>query len=162
MVSRRVSSTKMSEEQRQNRKSQLARAIAKGQSVAEWTRHSGVAERTAYRWAKEAKFKAVVNSHRRRAIDQSVGRLTDKLTSAADAIVNLSETARSESVRLSASKADVRQRGRDARNTRGWKLRITELEEQFHARTGKRGEVAWVSLLLESGNLLIHPRNACG
>jgi len=65
-----------SEEQRQNRKSQLARAMAKGQSVAEWSRQSGVAERTAYRWAKESKFKAVVNSHRRRAIDQSVGRLT--------------------------------------------------------------------------------------
>ena len=59
MVSRRVSITKMSEEQRQNRKSQLARAMAKGQSVGEWSRQSGVAERTAYRWAKEAKFKAV-------------------------------------------------------------------------------------------------------
>ncbi len=141
MVSRRVSSTKMSEEQRQNRKSQLARAIAKGQSVAEWTRHSGVAERTAYRWAKEAKFKAVVNSHRRRAIDQSVGRLTAKLASAADAIVNLSETARSESVRLSASKAMFANVVAMSKYT-GLEERITELEEQFHARTGSAGGVA--------------------
>jgi phosphopantetheinyl transferase (holo-ACP synthase) len=136
-----VSITKMSEEQRQNRKSQLARAMAKGQSVAEWSRQSGVAERTAYRWAKEAKFKAVVNSHRRRAIDQSVGRLTDKLASAADAIVNLSETARSESVRLSAIKAMFASVVAMSKFT-GLEDRITELEEQYHARTGSACGVA--------------------
>jgi phosphopantetheinyl transferase (holo-ACP synthase) len=141
VVSRRVSITKMSEEQRQNRKSQLARAMAKGQSVGEWSRQSGVAERTAYRWAKEAKFKAVVNSHRRRALDQSVGRLTDKLASAADAIVNLSETARSESVRLSAIKAMFASVVAMSKFT-GLEDRITELEEQYHARTGSAGGVA--------------------
>jgi hypothetical protein len=131
----------MSEEQRQNRKAQLARAMAKGQSVAEWSRQSGVAERTAYRWAKDAKFKAAVNAHRRRAIDRSVGRLTDKLASAADAIVNLSETARSESVRLSASKAMFASVVAMSKFT-GLEERITELEEQFHARTGSAGCVA--------------------
>jgi hypothetical protein len=142
VVSRhRASITKMSEEKRQNHKSQLARAMAKGQSVAEWSRQSGVAQRTAYRWAKEAKFKAAVNSHRRRAIDHSVGRLTDKLASAADAIVKLSETAQSESVRLSAIKAMFGTVVAMSKFT-GLEERITELEEQFHARTGSAGGVA--------------------
>jgi phosphopantetheinyl transferase (holo-ACP synthase) len=137
----RVSITKMSEQKRQNRKSQLARAMAKGQSVAEWSRQSGVAERTAYRWAKEAKFKAAVNSHRRRAIDRSVGRLTDNLASAADAIVNLSATAQSESVRLSAIKVMFATVVAMSKFT-GLEERINELEEQFHARTGSAGCVA--------------------
>jgi hypothetical protein len=132
----RASITEMSEEQRQNRKSQLARAMAQGQSVADWSRQSGVAERTAYRWAKQAKFKAVVNSHRRRAIDQSVGRLTDKLVSAANAMVNLSETAQSESVRLSALKAmfaNVIAVSKFA----GLEERVNEIEEILNARPGR-------------------------
>ncbi len=131
----------MSEEQRQNRKSQLARAIAEGQSVAEWSRQSGVPERTAYRWAKEAKFKAVVNTHRRRAIDRSLGRLTDKLASAADVIAHLSKNAESESVKLSASKAMFASVVALSQFT-ALEERITELEERCQAETGSAGCVA--------------------
>jgi hypothetical protein len=131
----------MSEEKRQNHKTQLARAVANGQSVAEWSRQSGVAERTAYRWAKEAKFKSAVNSHRRKAIDQSLGRLTDKLASATDAIVNLSQTAQSESVRLAAIKAMVASVVAIS-NCTSLGDRITALEEQARARTGSAGGVA--------------------
>jgi hypothetical protein len=135
---RRVSITEMSEKQRQNRKSQLAHAMAKGQSVAAWSRQNGVALRTAYRWAKEAKFKTAVNSHRRRAIDQSVGRLTDKLADAADAIVELGKTAESESVRLSANKA-VFSTMITASRFAGLEQRMTEIEEILNARTGNTG-----------------------
>jgi predicted site-specific integrase-resolvase len=131
----------MSEEKRQNHKTQLARAVANGQSVAEWSRQSGVAERTAYRWAKEAKFKSAVNSHRRKAIDQSLGRLTDKLASATDAIVNLSQTAQSESVRLAAIKAMFANVVAIS-NFTSLVDRVTALEEQARARTGSAGGIA--------------------
>jgi len=131
----------MSEEQRQNHKAQLVRAVSNGQSVAEWSRQSGVAERTAYRWAKQAKFKSAVNSQRRKAIDQSLGRLTDKLAAATDAIVNLSETAQSESVRLAAIKAMFAHVVAISKFT-SLVDRVTALEEQARARTGSAGGVA--------------------
>jgi hypothetical protein len=131
----------MSEEKRQNHKTQLARAVANGQSVAEWSRQSGVAERTAYRWAKQAKFKSAVNSQRRKSIDQSLGRLTDNLASATDAIVNLSETAQSESVRLAAIKAMFANVVAISKFT-SLVDRVTALEEQARAPTGSAGGVA--------------------
>jgi hypothetical protein len=136
-----VSINNMSEEQRQNHKAQLVRAVSNGQSVAEWSRQSGVAERTAYRWAKQAKFKSAVNSQRRKAIDQSLGRLTDKLAAATDAIVNLSETAQSESVRLAAIKAMFAHVVAISKFT-SLVDRVTALEEQARARTGSAGGVA--------------------
>jgi len=125
----------MSEEQRQNRKSQLARAIAIGQSTVEWARQNGVPERTAYRWARDPKVKASVNSHRRKAIDQSLGVMSGQLTSAAEAIGDLGRNAASESVRLAALKAVFANMVAVSKFA-GLELRITELEEQFGARTG--------------------------
>jgi hypothetical protein len=128
----------MSEEQRRNRKAQLARAIAAGQSVAKWSQQNGVPKRTAYRWAKEAKVKAAVNSHRRRAIDRSLGRLADKLADAADSMIRLSEKAQSESVQLSAIKGMFDNVVAMAKFS-ALEERINELEGQFHARTGSAG-----------------------
>jgi hypothetical protein len=67
-----------------------------------------------------------------------VGRLTDKLASAADAMVGLSESAQSESVRPAAIKAMFATAIAMSKFT-GLEERIAELEEHFHARTGSAG-----------------------
>jgi hypothetical protein len=125
----------MSGEQRKNRKSNLARALAVGQSTAEWAVQNDVAERTAYRWAKEPKVRAAVEAHRRKFLNQAVGLLSGRLTRAAGAIADLGETAESESVRLSANKAVF------STMITGSKFavleqRMTEIEEILNARTG--------------------------
>ena len=83
-------------------KTQLAVAIAQGEAVASWANRNGVPERTAYRWAREPKVRAMVETIRRtrprsgRRSDDASGHLRR------EAIVNLGKSASSESVRLAA------------------------------------------------------------
>jgi hypothetical protein len=137
----RVSTTSMSQEQRKNRKSQLARAMASGQSTAEWARQNGVPERTAYRWARDPKVRASVNSHRRKALDQSLGVMSGQVTWAAEAIGDLGRTAASESVRLGALKA-VFYNLVAVSKFAGLELRLTELEDRFNGHGGSTNRPA--------------------
>src|SRR6516162_1568909 len=86
-------------------KTDLALAIAQGIAVAAWARANDVPKRTAYTWAKQPKVRAAVESIRRRAVDQAVGRMAKRVTWASDAIADLAKGAVSESVRLSALRA---------------------------------------------------------
>jgi predicted site-specific integrase-resolvase len=79
----------MSEERRNNMKARLARAIAQGSQVRQWARSHGVAERTAYRWARDPKVRTAVEAYRRRQVDRAVGRLAKRSPWAADAIKRL-------------------------------------------------------------------------
>jgi hypothetical protein len=79
----------------------LAAAIAEGTAVTKWASSNEVPERTAYRWAAEPEVRAEVESIRRRALDEAIGRLAKRATWAVDGIVELGENATSESVRLS-------------------------------------------------------------
>ena len=137
----RVSATAMSGEQRNSRKKQLVIALIEGKSLEDWARENGISRRTAYRWAKDPKVKAAVNSHRRTAVDQSLAVMSEQVTWAAQAIGELGKNAASESVRLGALKAVFANLVAVSKFAR-LEERITELEEQFHARTGSTGCVA--------------------
>jgi hypothetical protein len=125
----------MSDEERKKRKSQLARAVALGQSTEDWALQNGVAERTAYRWARDPKVKAVVNSHRRKALDHALGVMSGRVAGAARAIGALGQNAASESVQLGALKA-VFTNLLAVSKFAGVELRLTELEERFNGRSG--------------------------
>ena len=63
----------MGDEPRNNTKTQLALAVAQGFRVTKWTRTHGVPRRTAFRWAKDPQFRAVVEACRRRTMDLAIG-----------------------------------------------------------------------------------------
>jgi hypothetical protein len=87
------------------RKSELARALAKGSTVTDWAQINQVPDRTAYRWAGCRAVRDEVEAIRRDALDLAIGRLSEKATSAAEQIARLAEAAVSEAVRLQASRA---------------------------------------------------------
>jgi hypothetical protein len=125
----------MSDEARQNRKIDLAVAIARGTSPKIWAKANNVAKSTAYRWAGEPAVKARANKIRRRALDRSVGVLSTHVTWAARGIVKLADNAGSEAVKLSARRAIYSEM---IAVTRFGTLedRVTELEERTREHAG--------------------------
>ncbi len=79
--------------------------------------------------------RAAVASCRRRAVDRAIGRMVARAPWAADQIVKLGEIAASESVKLSALRAILSDMMK-VNEYAGLELRITEIEEQLHDRTG--------------------------
>ncbi len=119
----------MSEESPQDRKTQLAFAVAQGSSLKKWAEANNVSRATAYRWADEPEVKACANSIRRRALDRAVGLLSSRVTRAALGIVKLADTASSESVKLSALRA-IYSDMISASRFGGLEDRVAELEEE--------------------------------
>jgi hypothetical protein len=107
----------------------LAVAIAEGVSVGKWASSNEVPERTAYHWAALPEVRAEVESIRRRALDEAVGRLAKHATWAVDGIVDLGDNAASESVKLSAFRA-VLSDFIAVSNFAGLESRVAKLEEQ--------------------------------
>ena len=95
----------MDEMLKQSKKSELAFEIARGGSVIAWASKNGLAERTAFYWAKEPKVREEVEEYRRQSFDQALGRINSRATKAADGIFKLAESADSESVQLRAWQA---------------------------------------------------------
>jgi hypothetical protein len=95
----------MSTRNNESQKSDLALAMAMGQSVPAWARKNEVARRTAYNWSRSREVRAHVKRIRRRVIDRAVGRLSKNATAAADQIARLARGAKSEAVQLQASRA---------------------------------------------------------
>jgi hypothetical protein len=125
----------MTGESTNSQKMLLAAAIAEGTAVAEWASRTGVPERTAYHWAAQPEVRAEVESIRRRALDEAIGRMARRATWAVDGIVKLGDNAASESVRLSALRA-VMSDFIAVSNFAGLEVRVAALEEQSHERTG--------------------------
>ncbi len=123
----------MTGESANSQKMLLAVAVAEGTAIAKWAASHEVPERTAYRWAAEPEVRSEIESIRRRALDEAIGRLARRATWAVDGIVELGESADSESVRLSALRA-VMSDFITVSNFAGLELRVAELEEQTHAR----------------------------
>jgi hypothetical protein len=124
----------MTGESTNSQKMLLAVAIAEGTPVEKWASTNSVPERTAYRWAAEPEIRSEIESIRRRALDEAIGRLAKRATWAVDGIVGLGENAASESVRLSAFRA-VMSDFIKVSNFAGLEGRVTALEEQSSART---------------------------
>ncbi len=112
----------------------LAAAVAEGTPVAEWASSNGVPERTAYYWAAQREVRAEVESIRRRALDQAVGRMAGRATWAVNGIVKLGDSAASESVKLSALRAVMSDFIAVSKFT-VLEERVAELEEQYRDRT---------------------------
>ena len=125
----------MTGESANSQKMLLAVAIAEGMAIAKWASSNEVPERTAYRWAAEPEVRSEIQSIRRRALDEAIGRMAQRATWAVDGIVELGENAASESVRLSARRA-VMSDFIKVSNFAGIEVRVAALEEHSHARSG--------------------------
>ena len=126
----------MSEPRPQSQKTNLALAIAQGTSVAAWALENQVPKRTAYRWAREPKVRAAVESYRRRAVNRAIGRMAKHATWAAEGIVKLARGAESESVRLSALRAIMADM-MAVSHFAGLESRMAQIEEQLCERTDR-------------------------
>ena len=89
---------------RRNADEPLAVALAAGRTIREAAEAAGVGERTATRRAAEPEFRRRVAALRGAMVQAALGRLSDGLTEAADALRKLLRAKR-ESVRLGAARA---------------------------------------------------------
>src|SRR5262249_44487591 len=89
----------------ENRKVQLALALAGGATVSDWAEKNNVSERPASRLAASPEAPDRVEAIRRDAFEQAVGRLSGNARGAAEQINRLAREANSEAVRLQASRA---------------------------------------------------------
>jgi hypothetical protein len=84
----------MSEELPKNTKIHLALALAQGYSASKWAHANAVPKNTAYRWARKPEVRKAIQAHRRRLIDEAVGRMTKGTTEAAGFILNIASEAK--------------------------------------------------------------------
>jgi hypothetical protein len=119
----------MADEHRKSRKAQLALALARGVSVAQWARNHEVPKVTAYRWAKDPAVRKAVEAYRRRTIDQAIGMMTNQTTRAAGVIARIATEGESETVRLRACRAIFTDMIKVSRYS-GLEARMVEIEEQ--------------------------------
>ncbi len=95
----------MSEELPKNTKIHLALALAQGCSAAKWARAHAVPKNTAYSWAREPEVRKAIQAHRRRLIDEAVGKLTKNTGKAADVLIRLARDGDSHSIQFRAARA---------------------------------------------------------
>jgi hypothetical protein len=112
---------------------QLAMAIALGKSISQWARENEVPTRTAYRWASEPDVRRQVNDCRRRSLDRVLGWMAGRSLRAVKTLTKLSETAKSESVQLSAARAVLSDQIAVAKHA-NLEFRLAEMEERVNAR----------------------------
>jgi hypothetical protein len=124
----------MTGESTDSQKMILAVAVAQGIPVAEWALRNDVNEQTAYRWAAEPEVRSQVESIRRRALDQAIGGMANRVAWAVEKIVELGKTAASESVRLAALRALMSDLIAIS-NFSALETRVAKLEERAHARS---------------------------
>jgi hypothetical protein len=125
----------MPEEVQIDKKTSLALAIARGQSIDAWAKQNEVPRSTAFRWANEPEVRREAEATRRRALGQAIGRLSSFAMKAASRIITLAKEADSESVQLRASRAVLADQIAVAKFS-DLEYRVTEVEEQLSERTG--------------------------
>jgi hypothetical protein len=125
----------MEEDVRKNHKTQLALAIARGESITAWAHRNGVPLSTAFRWPQDPKVRREVEAWRRRVLDRTIGRMTSLSMKAADGITEFAEGAESESVQLRVWRAILADQTAVTKFS-DLEYRMAEIEEQLD----KRGE----------------------
>jgi hypothetical protein len=128
------------EDVRINKKTRLALAIARGESIAAWAQRNGVPRSSAFRWAKDPKIRAAIADCRRRCLNRAIGRMVSLAKKAADGITELAEGAESESLRLRAWRAILADQMAISKFSE-LEHRMAEIEEQLGARTGRQRSV---------------------
>ena len=111
----------------------LALTIARGKPIAAWARRNQVARSTAYRWAKDPALRRLVQELRRRFIDEALGSMASHSRQAVQAILQLSRSAESESVRLRALRCVLRDQLAVSEYA-DLEHRMNEIEEALHIR----------------------------
>jgi hypothetical protein len=131
--------TRMPRINNQIRKSELARALATGGTVAAWSQANDVAERTAYTWSRSPEVLDKVEAIRRAALEQAIGRLSGQATDAAQEITRLAREAVSEAVRLQAARAVLAEL-MTVSNYTALERRMAEIERRIAEGPGTRDE----------------------
>jgi hypothetical protein len=129
----------MPEEVGLDKKTSLALAIARGQSIDAWAKQNDVPRSTAFRWASEPMVRREVEATRRRALGRAIGRLSSVALKAADGIVTLAKEAESESVQLRAWRAVLADQVTVSKFS-DLEYRMAEIEEQLSERSGHTGQ----------------------
>jgi len=129
--------TTMPEEQPSiDQREQFAVAMALGQKVSVWAKKNGIPRRTCYNWRKTPEYKAIVQDVRRRAVDRAVGQFSRNLTKAVGEIALLAKKAKSESIRLHAARAVLRESIK-VREHYDLAEMVTDIERRLDERDGK-------------------------
>jgi hypothetical protein len=129
----------MTGESTNSQKLLLATAIAQGTSIAQWARNNGVPERTAYYWAADSEVRSEVESIRRRALDEAVGEMANRARWAVRGIIELGDSADTDSVRLRALRAVISDFIAVSKFA-GLEERMTEIEGKLKALDGHASE----------------------
>jgi hypothetical protein len=152
----KVPNSTMGEELPKNTKTQLALAVAQGMKVTTWARTHGVPRRTAFRWAKDPQFRAVVETCRRRAIDTTIGKLARHSMRAADVLAKLSRESESDTVRLRACRGIFSDMISVTKHL-GWEKRLAALEQAASERADAGSTHLGSRALAQLGHGAIRP-----
>jgi hypothetical protein len=125
----------MPEEVCLDKKTSLALAIARGQSIDAWAKKNEVPRSTAFRWASDPTVRREAEATRRRALGRAIGRLSSVAMKAANGIITLAKEADSESVQLRAWRAILSDQVAVSKFS-DLEYRMAEIEEQLNERTG--------------------------
>jgi hypothetical protein len=118
-----------------SKREQLYIAIAQGKSAAAWARENNVPRSTAYSWADTPVCRRLVDDRRRRSLKRVINCMSRHSLRVAKLIIELGETAESESVKLSALRAVLADQVSIAKYA-NLGYRVSQLEEQERARLG--------------------------
>ena len=132
----------MPEEVSLDKKTSLALAIARGQSIDAWAKKNDVPRSTAFRWASEPEVRREAEATRRRALGRAIGRLSGAALKAADRMITLTKEAESESVQLRACRAVLGEQITVCKFS-DLEYRMTEIEEQLGKRTGHADQAGY-------------------
>jgi len=119
-----------------DQRDQFAVAMALGQKVAVWAKKNGIPRRTCYNWRKTKEYKVTVQDVRRRAYERAIGQFVRNLTNAVGEIALLAKEATSESIRLQAARAVLRESIK-VREHYDLDEMMTDIERRLDERDGK-------------------------
>jgi hypothetical protein len=146
----------MFQEQPKGGKTQLALALAQGVSAAQWARANQVPNNTAYRWARDPKVRKAVESHRRRTIDEAIGKMTKQSTWAVGGIIAIAKEAESDSVRLRALRSIFSELMAVSKHS-GLEARMAEIEAKIEERRGVEGKTLGAGKTPSNGHVVALP-----
>ena len=119
-------------------------------------RANQVPKNTAYRWARDPKVRKAVESHRRRTIDQAIGRMTEYSTWAVGGIAAIAREAESDSVRLRALRAIFSDLMAVSKHS-GLEARMAEIEEKIEEQRGAEGKSSGIRTTPGKGRVVALP-----
>lgn len=111
-------------------------AIAAGQSIPTAAAVAGTSERNAYRWLNRPGVREGIDALRSEMTGQALGRLTNGMAAASDALVALLES-KQEGIRLAAARTLI-SIGLDVRKSVELDRRLADIEKRLHLQAEGR------------------------